>query len=149
MPAPADAEYDLNNTSFARDSQTGDWVARFPTDITFSEDELALPSKQLLILLHKQVRWAVEQSEELRRYENELAEQHKAEWISKEALLRDFLSHETAIADQELFDEAREAAEIDEDEPMLSNEDVQQGEIPPYPYAAPEDHDESMVNGGE
>jgi hypothetical protein len=147
IPVPADAEYELNNTSFARDSQTGDWVARFPTDVTFSENELALPSKQLLILLHKQVHWATEHSEELRKQENGLAEQHKAEWISKEALLRDFLGREMTIAEQELLEEAREAAEEDMDEPMPSQEDVQQGEVPPY--AAPEDQDESMVNGGD
>jgi hypothetical protein len=149
-----EAEYERNNPTFTRDPQTGDWIAHFPSDIHFTDKELALPLKHLLVLCHRQTQWATEIGEELKAEEAKLNVYRKTEWIAKEVLLRHYIKQETIKADQELEggqndqnadDPAASTIEdVDQDETVVPSreQESRHGEIPPYPYI-PHDDDDS------
>lgn len=109
-PAPAspravipDEEYEHNNVVFIpaplNDYRTigaasTDLARVFPPDIHFSKDELALRPEDLYKLLKSQLRWAIEDGEELKREVYELEEKKKQEWASKELVLENMLEGE-------------------------------------------------------
>jgi hypothetical protein len=143
-----DIEYEQNNCTFTRHPTTNDWIAHYPPDINFTEQELALPQNQLLILLHKQIKWASDGAEKLKTEVHKLEKYRQSEWIAKEALLREYLKTQRAIVEeQEAEAAAIEKSVEDFDEMDLKEEPVVHGDIPPYPYAAPDDHESVGMNG--
>jgi hypothetical protein len=66
--APAsEADYAHNNIVHLQDLTTGHALVQFPPDIEFTEQELRLPAPELFQLLRKQLAWATQEGEELRR----------------------------------------------------------------------------------
>lgn len=139
-------EYANNNPSFTRNPLTGDWVARFPSDMHFTDREIALAPAQLMVLLSRQVRWATEAGEKLKQENANLEKRRKAEWVAKEIILQDYTASEQAKAIAEVAQEEADTAEMELDEEdgtilesrEVGNEDDGIGQIPPYPYAAPD-----------
>ena len=97
----ADLEYEHNNVIYERAPLTSDnLIKHFPPDISFTSDELSLPADVLLELLKKQVGWATQDGEELRREVEALEKVKKAEWIKKELLLENVLESEFAALER-------------------------------------------------
>src|ERR1700760_3980130 len=148
---PADIEYEHNNVTFTRDPDDGDWVARFPSDVQLSKQELDLPLQQLLVLLHKQMHWAMEIGEDLKQQSNDLERHRKAEWIAKEAILSHYIKKDTDLAENEDADGHIPTVETDgnelegdatKDEMILDGDD-----IPRSPLTQAEENDVMITNG--
>ena len=63
------------------------WTASFPLELGFTAEEEARGSKELWRLLRRQVHWAEEEGELLKRQSEVLEELRKKEWLEKEVLL--------------------------------------------------------------
>lgn len=70
----------------------------YPDDVHFTPDELALPPDQLFRLLRRQVRWAEEESRDLREETEALEGTRKDEWYAKELVLANVMEAELASA---------------------------------------------------
>lgn len=69
-----------------------------PDDIQFTPEELALPPDQLFRLLRRQVRWAEDESRDLREETEALEARRKEEWFAKELVLANVMEAELATA---------------------------------------------------
>ena len=70
----------------------------YPSDIQFTEEELAMPPDQLFRLLRRQVHWSEEDGAELRQEVAALEAKRKNEWLAKELLLANVMEAELANA---------------------------------------------------
>jgi hypothetical protein len=94
------------------------FMIHYPPDVHFSAWESSIPADQLMRLLRRQVHWAQQESEELKREIEMLEQQKKEEWTLKEILLEGAMEAELAQADrdnvfQEVDARVREAMEKD------------------------------------
>lgn len=148
---PADIEYEHNNVTFTRDPQDGDWVAHFPPDVQLTTQELDLPLQQLLVLLHKQMHWAMEVGEELKHQTHDLEMQRKSEWIAKEAVLSHYIKREIDAGENEDADThipTTETGEIEVDDLASKDIDLENGgENPQSPFTKVEEGDVMITNG--
>ena len=74
-----------NGTTNGHDSSG--WVSSYPQELGVTAEEEAHGSKELYRLLRRQVHWAEEEAESLKRSVEMLEELRKKEWIEKEILL--------------------------------------------------------------
>jgi hypothetical protein len=70
------------------------WKSSYPADLGFTKEEEDRGSKELFRLLRRQVHWAEEEAESLKRSVEMLEELRKKEWIEKEILLDQAISAE-------------------------------------------------------
>lgn len=70
------------------------WASSFPSDLGFTLEEEARESKELHRLLRRQLHWAEEEAESLKRSCEILEELRKREWVEKEILLEQALKTE-------------------------------------------------------
>lgn len=63
------------------------WVSSFPAELGFTVEEESRGSKEMFRLLRRQVHWAEEEAESLKRSVEMLEELRRKEWIEKEILL--------------------------------------------------------------
>ena len=71
----------------------------YPSDVEFTEEELALPIDELWKLCRYQVHWSEEAGKELQKEVAELEGKRKAEWQKKELVLDNLMEMEVANAD--------------------------------------------------
>lgn len=77
------------------------FVIKYPEDILFSHQECEMPADQLLRLLRRQVHWAMQEGEDLKKELEEMEQEKREEWIRKEILLEGVLDSELALAKRE------------------------------------------------
>jgi hypothetical protein len=63
------------------------WTSSFPVELGFTAEEEARGSEELWRLLRRQIHWAEEEGELLKRQSEALEELRKKEWTEKEVLL--------------------------------------------------------------
>jgi hypothetical protein len=97
-PLSADAEYAHNNVVYMQDiaSPNAPTMVQFPPDVTFAPHELSLPAPELFRLLRRQLRWATEEGDHLRKEAEVLEKQRKGEWAAKELLMENMMEAELA-----------------------------------------------------
>ena len=66
----------------------------FPEDTKFTDEEVALPRSELFRLLRRQIHWANEESEELRKEVEAAESKRRREWTSKELVFENVLEAE-------------------------------------------------------
>jgi len=94
----ADGDYDNHVTYVPGPSgNDDDWEVQYPSDIQFTEDELALPPDQLFRLLRRQLHWAQQESTSLKQSIEELEVQRKSAFFDKELVLENVLEAESVI----------------------------------------------------
>ena len=71
----------------------------YPSDVEFTEEELAMPIEELWKLCRYQVHWSEEAGKELQKEVAELEGKYKAEWQKKELVLDNLMEMEVANAD--------------------------------------------------
>ena len=71
---------------------------KYPLDLDFTAEELAMPPKQLFRLLRRQVHWSEQEGDKLKKECAELEAERKKEWINKELLLANVVEAELASA---------------------------------------------------
>ncbi|CAI6252025.1 unnamed protein product [Periconia digitata] len=136
----ADSEYTHNNITYVQDATipNAPTMVQFPPDISFSPDELSLPAPELFKLLHRQLLWATQESEQL-RVEVEIAEKKRRdEWIAKELLVENVMEAEIAKAqrmrlEQGLTDDPQHLQYLARDadpSTQLSVEPSREGKVP-------------------
>jgi hypothetical protein len=112
--APDDPSPPMDNIQYipARHPITGQagFMITYPPDIHFSLFESEIPANQLMRLLRRQLHWALEESEGLKREVDGLEELRRNEWAAKEALLEGVLQGELASAnlDEEIIHDMKE-----------------------------------------
>jgi hypothetical protein len=72
------------------------WTSSYPVELGFTAEEEARGSKELFRLLRRQVHWAEEEGELLKRQCEELEELRRKEWLDKEILLDQVIRNEVA-----------------------------------------------------
>jgi hypothetical protein len=122
-PAPsmtaADIEYEHHNATFTRDEETGEWTPQFPSDVAFTQDELAMPAQQLWRLLKRQLVWATEELDELKRQLAAVEKIRKSEWIAKDLVLEELIQQQTlAVFDDPEFIKKHAFGPLNEDKAM-------------------------------
>ncbi len=65
-----------------------------PSDVEFTEEELAMPVDHLARLLRRQIHWGEQEGEELKAEIDQLEAQRKSEWQAKELLLENLMEAE-------------------------------------------------------
>jgi hypothetical protein len=70
------------------------WTSSYPTELGFTAEEEGRGSKELWRLLRRQLHWAEEESESLKRSCEMLEELRKKEWLEKEILLDQVMKNE-------------------------------------------------------
>lgn len=70
------------------------WTTSYPDELGFTAEEEAQGSKALFQLLRRQIVWAEEEGEELKKQVESLEEVRKSEWLDKEILLEQALETE-------------------------------------------------------
>ena len=73
-------------------------VVPVSNDVEFDDEELALPSDHLYKLCRRQVHWAEQEGEKLRKECEDLEAEHKRDWLAKELLLANVMEAELATA---------------------------------------------------
>lgn len=63
------------------------WASSYPIELGFTEEDEARGAKELYRLLRRQIHWAEEDSDQLKRQCDALEELRKREWLEKELLL--------------------------------------------------------------
>ncbi|KAF2401217.1 hypothetical protein EJ06DRAFT_529348 [Trichodelitschia bisporula] len=96
-----EADYEQNNAVYVTDDGNTSHIntsgeRRFPADVQFTEEELALPADQLFRLLRRQLAWVSQDAEDLRREVDELDARRKKEWKAKELLMDNVMEGEMA-----------------------------------------------------
>ncbi|KAK8156235.1 hypothetical protein BKA80DRAFT_224822 [Phyllosticta citrichinensis] len=94
---PVENEYEHNNIVYRPAdpaNPNGPRVRKFPADIEFTEEELAISPDQLVRLLARQCKWAHQEGESLRQEIERLEKRRLEEWISKELLLENVMEAE-------------------------------------------------------
>jgi hypothetical protein len=86
-PPQAPVEEPHAPNGFANGIDVAGWTASFPLELGFTAEEEARGSKELWRLLRRQVHWAEEEGELLKRQVEVLEELRKKEWLEKEILL--------------------------------------------------------------
>lgn len=90
--APADGQQAPNGITNGIDVAT--WTSSFPVELGFTAEEEARGSKELWRLLRRQMHWAEEEGELLKRQAEALEEMRKKEWLEKEVLLEQVIRSE-------------------------------------------------------
>lgn len=72
------------------------WTSSYPQDLGFTAEEEARGSEELWRLLRRQIHWAEEEGELLKRQHEAMEEQRKQEWVEKEILLDQVINNESA-----------------------------------------------------
>jgi hypothetical protein len=90
--APADEQHAPNG--LANGIDVAGWTASFPLELGFTAEEEAKGSRELFRLLRRQVHWAEEEGELLKRQCDALEELRKKEWLEKEVLLEQVICTE-------------------------------------------------------
>lgn len=96
-----DTEVDDDATIYNSDQDMDDNPAapfEYPSDLQFTEEELAMSSKQLYRLLRRQHHWAEEENAELLEEVQALEAKRKQEWLQKELVLANVMEAELANA---------------------------------------------------
>ena len=70
------------------------WTSSYPTELGFTAGEEGRGSKELWRLLRRQLRWAEDESESLKRSCEMLEELRNKEWVEKEILLDQVMKNE-------------------------------------------------------
>lgn len=99
-PNPSETSYEHWNVSYIPDADGPDYIKQFPPDIQWTEEEEQMHPKDLLQLLQRQLTWAGEDAEELKKEIQELEVKRKEEWIAKELLLENAMEAEMAVVEQ-------------------------------------------------
>lgn len=86
-------DYAHNNVTYMQDlsSPGTPTIVQFPPDIHLTERELSLSAPDLFKLLRRQLHWATQEGEELRREAQELEKKRKEEWDAKELLVENLM----------------------------------------------------------
>jgi hypothetical protein len=82
----------LNGVTNGNDTPV--WTSSYPAELGFTAEEEARGSKELYRLLRRQVHWAEEEGELLKRQCEHLEEMRKKEWLDKEVLLDQVIRNE-------------------------------------------------------
>ena len=69
----------------------------YPADLGFTVEEMALPPKRLFQLLSRQLRWAEEETQDLRAEVETLERRRKEEWMLKELVLENVMEYELVL----------------------------------------------------
>lgn len=96
-----DTEVDDDATVYNTENDIGCLPAApfaYPSDVQFTEEELALPPDQLFRLLRRQIHWTEEDGAELREEVAALEADRKKEWLEKELILANVMEAELAYA---------------------------------------------------
>jgi hypothetical protein len=125
-PAPsmtaADIEYEHHNATFTRDEDTGEWTPQFPPDVTFASEELAMPAQQLWRLLKRQLVWATEEADELKRQLAAVEKIRKSEWVAKDLVLEELIQQQTlAVFDDPEFIKRYAFGPVNEDKAVVDD----------------------------
>lgn len=83
-----------NGTPIAEDSAVLSSSSSFPADLGFTAEEEAMGLEALWSLLRRQIHWAEEDSEALKREVEVMEEIRKKEWKEKEVLLEQVIKNE-------------------------------------------------------
>jgi hypothetical protein len=78
----------------ANSSGAPGWTSSYPTELGFTAEEEGRGSKELWRLLRRQLRWAEDESESLKRSCEMLEELRRKEWLEKEILLDQVMKNE-------------------------------------------------------
>ena len=70
------------------------WTSSYPPELGFTAEEEARGSKELWRLLRRQLHWAEEESEALKRSCEVMEELRRKEWLEKEVLLDQVIKNE-------------------------------------------------------
>jgi hypothetical protein len=77
-------------------SDRSGWTSSFPSELGFTAEEEARGPKELYRLLRRQIIWAEEVGEQLKRQCEHLEELRKKEWLDKEVLLDQVIRNEVS-----------------------------------------------------
>lgn len=100
-------EYEHNNITYLPPppgDPDGPPQIQFPADIRFDDDEALLPANELYKVLRRQLHWAQEEAEDLKRDVDRLEQQRRQEWMEKELLLENTLEAEQVTMQQKKGD---------------------------------------------
>jgi len=70
------------------------WTSTYPTELSFTAEEEARGTKELYRLLRRQVHWAEEEAESLKKQCEFMEEIRRKEWAEKEVLLQQVINNE-------------------------------------------------------
>ncbi|KAI9700190.1 MAG: hypothetical protein M1820_006858 [Bogoriella megaspora] len=94
---------DLNNIAYipGHHPVTGQagYMIHWPPDIQFTEHEKMIRADQLRQLLHRQLAWAREEGDGLKKEVEELERRYREEWVKKEALLENVMEAEEGVGE--------------------------------------------------
>ena len=91
---PNGAPHPLNGISNGNDPPG--WTSSYPVELGFTAEEEARGSKELYRLLRRQVHWAEEEGKSLEKQCEEIERLRRKEWLDKEVLLDQVISHEVS-----------------------------------------------------
>ena len=98
---PADLDYEHSNVVFLPPLIEGqEAVKQFPPDVHFTPEELAVPPRQLLDFLRRQLAERIEDGDDLRKGLEELDTRRKQEWLAKELVLENVMEGELATVER-------------------------------------------------
>lgn len=72
------------------------WTSSYPVELAFTAEEEARGSKNLFFLLRKQIEWAEEEGEALKKQAEIMEELRRKEWQEKEILLSQTMDSEAS-----------------------------------------------------
>lgn len=75
-------------------SDPNDWISSYPPELGFTAEEEARGPKELWRLLRRQLHWAEEEAESLKRQCEMMEDLRKKEWLEKEILLDQTMKNE-------------------------------------------------------
>jgi hypothetical protein len=90
--APPNGQYESNGIT--NGSDTSSWTSSYPPELGFTAEEEARGPQELWRLLRRQVHWAEEEGELLKRQCEAMEELRKKEWLEKEVLLDQVIRNE-------------------------------------------------------
>jgi hypothetical protein len=77
------------------------FMIHYPTDIHFTTFESAVEADHLMRMLRRQIAWAEQEADQLKRETDELEKIKREEWMLKEVLLEAVMAAELSRADRE------------------------------------------------
>lgn len=77
------------------------FMIHYPADVHFTTFESAVEADHLMRMLRRQIAWAEQEAEQLKRESDELEKAKREEWMLKEVLLEAVMAAELSRADRE------------------------------------------------
>lgn len=111
------------------------WISSYPAELGFTEEDEVRGPKELYRLLRRQIKWAEEDSQQLKKECEDLEEIRKCEWLEKELLLDQTILGEESYYERYRFVRATLIPTLTNQEFRPAPERVYQSAYSPPPKA--------------